>query len=173
MDDKDAKNEQRDRKFETLFDGDEIDGKRYPLGGGVTGLDAATAEYLVRQGRLAEVDDDEHFASLKKPGSTDSEEGSKQPPEPQETDEERATREAEEKAQQARIDAATADFDAKRIPDDLIDPAKPDSDADRLVTGAKLAELAKAAGIEAKGNKRDVAIAIMAANAKDEAEKTS
>lgn len=47
-----------EKKFETLFDGDEIDGKTYGLGELVTGLDAATGAFLVEVGRIAEIGDD-------------------------------------------------------------------------------------------------------------------
>lgn len=58
----------KDRKFRTLFDGDEVDGKFYPRNGGLTGIDHFTAEFLVRSGRIEEVDD-ETFDTLEPPYS--------------------------------------------------------------------------------------------------------
>lgn len=52
-------------QFETLFDGDEINGKFYAKGDIVTGLDAATAHYLENSvGRIQRVSDD-RIAALK------------------------------------------------------------------------------------------------------------
>lgn len=48
----------RDKKFETLFDGDEIDGKVYPIEAVVTGIDLPTAVYLQETGRIAAVGDE-------------------------------------------------------------------------------------------------------------------
>lgn len=174
MDIEKVENEQRARMFETQFDGDEIDGKFYPLNGGVTGLDAPTSEYLLKTGRLVEVTDAEYFANLPGPKSDEDTGDGKAPKTPKvETDEEREAREAREAEAEALkpyFAAAEADFDAKRIPDDLIDADKPDSDADRLISAKKLGEVATAEELTVKGSKRDVAIQIMAARAKAEAE---
>lgn len=166
METKNDKSNARDRKFETLFEGDEIEGKFYPLEGGVTGLDAPTGDYLVATGRLAEVDD-ERFAQLKKAYGGEE----KAPAETDEEREAREAREAEEKAARARTAAAQVEFEAGRIPDDLIDPAKAPDAKDRLVSRDKLDELAKAAGADVEGsmNKGEVAVAIMAARAKADA----
>lgn len=48
----------RKQKFATLFDGDEIDGKRYPIDAVVTGLDLPTAVFLQEQGRIEAVSDE-------------------------------------------------------------------------------------------------------------------
>lgn len=145
----------RERKFETLFDGDEIDGKRYPLEAGVTGIDAPTAEFLLRNGRLAEVDD-ERFESLKSAYSDAENEA--EPEGDTETDEERADRE--------RLEAASEDFTAGRIPDDLVNPDA--SGDDKLVSRKDLDAIAKAESIETTSSmdKADVARAIMAGRAK-------
>lgn len=136
----------KNRKFKTLFDGDEIEGKRYGLGAGVTGLDASTATFLERSGRIEEVSD-KAFKALPGP---DTEAG-------QETDEERAAREA--------LADAQARYDAGAIPEDLIDPDAAEDAADKLKSKNDLIELAKAD--EADFNKSDtkpaIAVAIMAA----------
>lgn len=46
------------RRYKALFDGDEINGKRYALGAPITGLDAPTAAYLVQNGRITEISED-------------------------------------------------------------------------------------------------------------------
>lgn len=164
----------RDRKFEALFDGDEIEGKRYSLGDGVTGLDAPTAEYLMRAGRLAEVDD-ERFDELPSPAKRASEASVESSTE---TDEDRAKREAaeaEEAADKARLEAAHAAFDKGEIPTDLVNAdAAADAD-DKLIAKDKLVEIAKAesAVIKSSFTKAELAHAIMAARAKAAESSTS
>lgn len=143
-----TENAARARKFETLFDGDEIDDKRYPLGGGVTGIDAATAEYLVRSGRLAEVDD-ERFGDLKDAYADDE-----------------TADDADDETADEFATTAAADFTAGRIPDDLVN-----TDAtgdDKLVSRKELDAIAKRESVETSSamDKADVARAIMAARAK-------
>lgn len=53
-----------ENNYETLFDGDEIDGKRYGLGDIVTGIDAPTGAFLVETGRIVEIGED-RLAQLK------------------------------------------------------------------------------------------------------------
>ena len=147
-----AKTAPRDRKFVTLFDGDEIDGKTYPLDAGVTGLDGPTAEFLIRSGRIAEVDD-ETFAGLKSAGEPDSQADADADDDADDDEDEFAT-------------AAADDFAAGRIPDDLVNPDA--TGDDKLIARAKLDEIAKGEGVETKSSmdKADVARAIMAARAK-------
>lgn len=154
------KSESSKRLFETLFDGDEINGKFYPLGAGVTDLDAPTADYLVRAGRLAEVSDPAHFAKLKKAHGTEA------PAE--ETPEEKAEREQREAADQRRTEAtewAHSEFAAGRVPTDLLDPDRADKPevADRLKKGDELKTLATAGGVTIKSSdtKAEIAQAIM------------
>ncbi len=44
-----------DKHFRALFDGDEVNGKFYPLDAPMTGLDAPTAAYLTGAGRIIEI----------------------------------------------------------------------------------------------------------------------
>lgn len=49
----------KEKHFEALFDGDEIDGKIYALGDAITGLDMPTQAYLLSIGRIAELSDEQ------------------------------------------------------------------------------------------------------------------
>lgn len=152
----------RERKFETLFDGDEIEGTFYALGDGVTGIDASIAHYLVTTGRLAEIGDDE-FAQLPNVAAGND----------TETDEQRTARalaEADAEADAAFLEAAHADYAAGNIPVDLVNPDAAQDADDRLIGKAELIELAKASGAIIKGSftKAELAQAIMAVRIKDQ-----
>lgn len=133
----DTKNEARERKFETLFDGDEIEGKRYGLGETVTGLDAPTAEYLVRNGRIAEVESEASANDGSDAGGDLT----------------------------ASEQAAADDFAAGRIPDDLLNPDA--TGDDKLISRKDLDAIAKDETVETSSSmdKADVARAIMAKRA--------
>lgn len=158
----------RNRKFRTLFNGDEIDGKFYKLGAGVTGIDAATAEYLLRAGRIEEVDEDT-FGEL---------EGPTKPRDGRNLDGEDPNAGGGESAEAQRFEdegddefenTAAADFQAGRIPDDLVNPDG--TEDDRLVSRADLEKIAEAEKVTFRksGDKASVARAIMAARARAEA----
>ena len=143
-----GKNTARNRKFETQFDGDEIDGKVYGLGEGVTNLDAPTAEYLLGAGRLAEVDD-ERFAKI-----TDSSGDADDVEVDDEVDDEFDKK------------AATAFTDGD-IPADLVN-ADATGD-DKLIARKELDAIAKKETVETSSSmdKADVARAIMAKRLRD------
>lgn len=140
------------RRFEAQFDGDEYEGKRYDLGDGVTGLDAPTAEFLLRNGRIAEIDEDT-FRKLPGPHS-----GKKDAADEGEIDE----------GHEARVAAAKAALEAGSIPTDLLDPSKPETAPDRLISKKALLAIASSESVELgkKPNKFEIAVAIMAARAK-------
>lgn len=157
-----ATNDQRARTFETKFDGDEYDGKRYGLEEVVTGLDGPTADFLIRQGRIEEIGEDraKYLAKLKaeKEGADAS----------TETDDSNGD---DGNGSDDFTANAQADFDAGRIPDDLIDASKPETDTDRLIGKTALSALATSEGAAFKPNdsKAAIAVAIMAARSKAEA----
>jgi len=158
------KNEQRDRKFETLFDGDEVDGKFYGLGHGITNLDAPTSTYLVNAGRIAEVDD-ERFSQL------DNIKGEAEGPNSQaadtgeggESDEDKAAREAAEE----RYKAAADEYTAGNVPTDLVNANAPADAKDRLIEKNDLLAIAEREGATFKPaqSKAQLAVAIMARRA--------
>lgn len=76
---KEAPDKQTDRKFRALFHGDEINGKHYAKGAGITGLDLATSTYLTQIGRIAEVSDDV-FEGLEGPMKVAAKKETKGPP---------------------------------------------------------------------------------------------
>lgn len=158
----------KDRKFRTLFDGDEIDGKRYPLDGAVTGIDAFTAEYLLKIGRIEEVGDDV-FGTLEAPYGEDETAETRAKAARKAADKKRVADKGgktdEETVDTARLEKAAKDHAGGVIPTDLIDASKPETDADRLIAKAELAKLAAKDGVEAKGTKTDIAVAIIEARA--------
>lgn len=138
------------RRFATLFDGDEIDGKFYRLGEPVTGLDAPTGTFLVQIGRLEEISE-EHFDKLVLDA--------------------KSSEAAVDAGGDAFANAAAEAFAAGNIPSDLVNPdAAADAD-DKLVTKTALLDIAKAEGVEVKSSatKIDIAVAVMASRLKADA----
>lgn len=123
--------------FEALFDGDEVDGKRYDKGDIIVGLDAPTAHYLQSIGRIREVSD-EKAKALHSEKAAEKRERKKQP-----TPEQVAAAEAEELRKKI-----AAQIEAGEIPSDLQAEGKP-LDNDRLE------EIAKAEGIDLEKTTKD------------------
>lgn len=123
--------------FEALFDGDEVNGKRYALGDIITGLDAPTAHFLTSQGRIREVSG-EKAEAMEKVAAAEKRERKKQP-----TAEQQAAIDAENLRKEI-----AAKIEAGEIPSDLQAEGKP-------LENDRLEEIAKAEGIDLEKTTKD------------------
>jgi septal ring factor EnvC (AmiA/AmiB activator) len=98
----------RKQKFATLFDGDEIDGKRYPIDAVVTGLDLLTAAFLQEQGRIEAVSDERAKILEKNLADKEAEEEAKAKVEKEAQEKADAEAKAEEEAKAAAEKEAKA-----------------------------------------------------------------